>query len=258
MATNDNTDASLVGATERSFAIVEQLAESDGNGVSALADSLSISKSTVHNHLQTLRKLGYVVKDGDEYRVGLQFLSLGERARQHHGLYYDMKAETDSLVEAVGERAQVMVEENGVGVYVYQSLADQAVRTDSHIGTVVNLHATAVGKAYLAHLPAERREEFLERGDLSEKTPDTLTDPDVLRAELDVIAEQGHAFNDEERTVGMRAVGAPILADDDDSVLGAISVSGPTTRMNGDWYREEIPEMVAQSARVIGIRATYS
>jgi len=41
-----------------------------------------------------------------------------------------------------------MVEEGGVGIYVYQSLADQAVRTDSHIGTVVDLHATSVGKAY--------------------------------------------------------------------------------------------------------------
>jgi DNA-binding IclR family transcriptional regulator len=257
MTTNDRKNSALVGAAERSFAIVEQLADSEGTGVSALADSLSISKSTVHNHLQTLRKLGYVIKDGDEYRVGLRFLDLGERARQRHELYHDMKAETDSLVEAVGERAQVMVEENGVGIYIYQSLADQAVRTDSHIGTVVNLHATSVGKAYLAHLPEEERAAFLEQ-DLPEKTPDTLTDSEALQAELDEIAERGYAFNDEERTVGMRAVGAPILADDDGRVLGAISVSGPTTRMNGDWYHEEIPEMVAQSARVIGIRATYS
>jgi DNA-binding IclR family transcriptional regulator len=257
MATNDNDESALVGSTERSFAIVEQLAKSEDSGVSALAESLSISKSTVHNHLQTLRELGYVVKNGDQYRVGLQFLDLGERARQRHELYHDMKAETDSLVEAVGERAQVMVEENGLGIYIYQSLADQAVRTDSHIGTVVNLHATSVGKAYLAHLPDGERKRFLE-GDLPGKTPDTLTDPEVLRAELDDIADRGYAFNDEERTVGMRAVGAPILADDDGRVLGAISVSGPTTRMNGDWYHEEVPEMVAQSARVIGIRATYS
>jgi len=107
---------------------------------------LSISKSTVHNHLQTLRNLGYVVQDGDEYRLGLQFLGLGDHARQHHDLYHVVKPETDSLVEAVGERAQVMVEEDGIGIYVYQSLADQAVRTDSHIGTVVDLHATSVGK----------------------------------------------------------------------------------------------------------------
>lgn len=258
MTRDDTPNAASVGATERSFSIIEQLGERGGCGISELAESLSISKSTVHNHLQTLRSLGYVVQDGDEYRLGLQFLGLGDRARQHHDLYHVAKPETDSLVEAVGERAQVMVEDDGVGIYIYQSLADQAVRTDSHIGTVVDLHATSVGKAYLAHLPDDRLDEVLEAISFTEQTPDTLTEVESLRAELDEIAERGYAFNDEERTVGMRAVGAPILSADDDRVLGAISVSGPTTRMKGTWYREEVPEMVTQSAQIIGIRATYS
>jgi len=143
------------------------------------------SKSTVHNHLQTLRELGYVVQDGDEYRLGLQFLGLGDRARQRHDLYHVVKPETDSLVEAVGERAQVMVEEGGVGIYVYQSLADQAVRTDSHIGTVVDLHATSVGKAYLAHLSDDRLDALLDRVAFDDQTPQTLTDAEALRTELD-------------------------------------------------------------------------
>jgi len=231
---------------------------SGGCGVSELAESLSISKSTVHNHLQTLGSWGT-----SSFRTATSTDSAavprtGDRARQRHDLYHVVKPETDSLVEAVGERAQVMVEEGGVGIYVYQSLADQAVRTDSHIGTVVDLHATSVGKAYLAHLSDDRLDALLDRVAFDDQTPQTLTDAEALRTELDEIAERGYAFNDEERTVGMRAVGAPILSADDGHVLGAISVSGPTTRMNGTWYHEEVPEMVAQSARIIGIRATYS
>jgi DNA-binding IclR family transcriptional regulator len=59
----------------------------------------------------------------------------------------------------------------------------------------------------------------------------------------------------EERLIGMRAVGAPVLGDDE--VLAAVSVSGPTTRMNGEWYREEVPGIATQAARTIGIRATH-
>jgi len=247
----------MVGATETSFAIIERLSLDDGTGVSALADALGVSKSTVHSHLQTLSELGYVVKEEGEYRLGLRFLGLGDRARQRHDLYHVAKPEADSLVEAVGERVQVMVEEDDVGIYIYQSLADQAVRTDSHIGTVVNLHATAVGKAYLAHLPEERLAAVLDRINLDAQTPNTLTDRDTLVSELEEVADRGYAFNEEERTVGMRAVGAPILSDDE-RVLGGISVSGPTTRMTGTWFREDVPEMVTQSARVIGIKATYS
>lgn len=257
MPTDDTGETAHVGATKRSFRTLEQLAADQGAGVSELASALDLSKSTVHNHLQTLKRLGYVVQDGDEYWPGLRFLSLADRARQRHGLYHVAKPEVDSLVESVGERAQVMVEENALGIYIYQSLADEAVRTDSHIGTVVDLHATAIGKAYLAHLEGDQLEAILDQVELREQTPNTLTDRDALRIELDEVAEQGYAFNDEEKTLGMRAIGAPILSDDD-KVLGAISVSGPTTRMNGTWYREEVPEMVSQSARVIGIKATYA
>ena len=257
MPKSDTQSGSTIGATETSFRIVEQLAEEDGVGVSSLADRVGVSKSTVHNHLQTLAGLGYVVRASDEYQLSLRFLNLGDRARGRHGLYHVAKPEADSLVEAVGERAQVMVEENGVGIYIYQSLADQAVRTDSHIGTVVDLHATAVGKAYLAHLPDEDRDTILDRLELRKQTSNTLTDRATLESELDEVADRGYAFNQEERTVGMRAVGAPILSDDE-RVLGAISVSGPTTRMSGTWFRDEVPDMITQSARVIGIKATYS
>ncbi|MHB9287893.1 IclR family transcriptional regulator [Halobacteriales archaeon Cl-PHB] len=245
-----------IGATETTFDIVEQIQEAGSLGVSAVADEVGVSKSTAHNHLQTLHQRGYVVKHGDEYRLGLQFLQLGDSARQHHGLFHVAKDEVDSLVEEVGERGQLMVEEHGTGIYIHQSLADQAVQTDSHIGTTVKLHATAVGKAYLAFLPADRRAEILDQSDLTAVTPNTETDRDELEAELETISERGYAFNDEERTIGMRAVGAPVLSDDE--VVGGISISGPTTRLSGDWYREEVPELVGRAARVIGIKATYS
>lgn len=252
-------DAATIGATETSFAIVERLRdEPEGIDITTLASALDVSKSTVYNHLQTLRQLGYVRKDGDLYVLGLQFLTLGDQARRRYSLYDYAKQETDELVESVGERAQVMVEENGRGIYIYQAKADQGIQTDSHIGTVVNLHATAVGKAYLAHLPEQERDELLSEIALREETPQTSTDQEALLADLKEVRDRGYAFNDEEKTVGMRAVGAPISSDEDGSVIGAISVSGPTTRLDGDWYREEIPEMVTQAAKVISIRMTYS
>jgi IclR family KDG regulon transcriptional repressor len=255
----DEADAvATVGATETSFAIVEQLASRPaGAEITALASELDVSKSTVYNHLQTLRELGYVVKRDGEYFLGLQFLTVGDSARARTGLYPLVKDETDALVEAVGERAQVMVEERGRGIYIYQAKADQGIQTDSHIGMVVSLNATAVGKAYLAHLDEDERRRVLDAMSFQEQTPNTRTDREQLLTEFDEIRDRGYAFNDEERTVGMRAVGAPIVVNDGEDVVGAISVSGPTTRMTGDWYREDVPERVRQAARVISIRATY-
>ncbi|WP_424009386.1 IclR family transcriptional regulator [Haloferax denitrificans] len=256
MNTDGNNAAGTIGATKTSFGIVEHIRDHDASGVSEIANDLGISKSTAHNHLKTLAELDYVVRQGDEYALGLKFLDLGDHARTRHALYHASIGEMDDLVEAVGERGQVMVEENGRGVYIYQVKSEQGLQTDSHIGTTVDLHTTSVGKSYLAFCDEERRREILD-GELTRLTTKTIDDRDALEAELATIRERGYAFNDEERITGMRAVGAPILSDDE-TILGAISVSGPTTRMKGEWYHTEVPEMVTQAARVIGIRATYS
>ncbi|WP_435197418.1 IclR family transcriptional regulator [Natronomonas sp. EA1] len=255
MTTNDAVNGGGIGATETSFGIIEFLRESAGAGVSEVAAELGVSKSTAHNHLTTLESLGYVVRTDDGFALGLQFLDLGDHARKRHSLYHASVSEMNDLVETIGERGQVMVEENGHGVYIYQVKTEQGVQTDSHIGTTVDLHATAVGKSYLAFCDEATRDRILGDG-LSELTSHTISDREALEADLAEIAERGYAFNDEERITGMRAVGAPILTDDE-AVIGAISVSGPTTRMNGEWYRQEVPEMVMQAARIIGIRATY-
>lgn len=257
MTRNRDGGAGTVGATETSFAIVERLRDDDGTTVTEIAADLDLSKSTVHNHLRTLNRLGYVVKEDSTYYLGLQFLNLGDAARDRTNLYEAAKPQVDELVSTVGEHGQVMVEELDRGVYIYQSKTERAIQTDSHIGTSVELYATAVGKSYLAHLPEPRRSNLLDRIELEKRTPSTFTDRERLEYELAAIRRQGFAFNTEERFVGMRAVGAPILGPDDE-VLGSISVSGPSTRMNGDRYRNEIPDMVRESARIIGIRATYS
>jgi len=257
MRKNNTQTKGKIGATRKSFAILEHLAQDDRTGVSELAAELGYSKSTVHNHLQTLHELGYVTADDGQYGLSVRFLGLGDRARQRHDLYYVAKREVDEMVDAVGERGQVMVREGNIGVYIYQASADQAIRTDSHIGTTVSLHATAVGKSYLSHLSDAEREILLNELEMDEQTPYTLTDRKTLESELEEIAERGYAFNDEERTIGMRAVGAPILSANGD-VLGSLSVSGPTTRMTGSWFREEVPDIVKQAAQVIGIKATYS
>ena len=255
--TGNGSDSGTVGATETSFAVLSYLKEQAGANVTEIATALGLSKSTVYNHLRTLNRLGYVVQEHNTYHLGLKFLDLGNAARDRQELYEVAKAEIDDLVSSIGEHGYVMVEEMGRGVYIYQSKTARGIQTDSHIGTTVDLHATAVGKAYLAHLPEDRRSQLLDELDLAPRTGSTYTDRDRLEAELRAVRRQGIAFNNEERFVGLRAVGAPVLGPDDD-VLAAISVSGPTTRLTGDRYRSEVPKKVRETARIIGIRATYS
>lgn len=246
-----------VGATEKALRILDALKQLDGAGVTELARTLDVSKGTVHNHLSTLEENEYVVKEGSTYRLSLRFLELGEYTRHQTRLLDIARPEIDALAEQTGEIANLMIEEHGRGVYLYISRGEKAVNLDTKVGTRQYLHTSALGKAILANLEDEQFESVINRHGLPAETPNTVTNEEALHEELDEIRERGFAFDGEERAEGIRCVATPIT-NNNDTLLGSVSVSGPSTRMKGSWFREEIPEQVQNTATVIGINASYS
>ena len=253
MTTNGNT----VGATETTLRILETLKGLDGAGVTELSSQLEIPKSTVHSHLSTLRQNEYVVKDGDEYRVGLQFLEFGEYIRTRMRIYEVARPEVEHLAEQTGELGNLLVEEYGEGVYLCRAQGKQAVQLDTYAGMRVNLHCTALGKAIIAYFPEERIDEIVARHGLPAHTRTTITDPDELKRELAEVRDRGYAIDNGERLIGLRCIAAPIT-DQESRALGAISVSGPTSRMKGERFEREIPELLQSAANVIELNMTYS
>ncbi|WP_254271330.1 IclR family transcriptional regulator [Haloarcula marina] len=253
MPSQNNT----VAATKTSFRILEELKRADGAGVTDVASELGIAKSTVHNHLQTLSEEEYIICEDGTYRVGLRFLELGEYTRNRMDIYEKARPEVNALAEETGEMVNAAVEEHGEGVYITRAEGGQAVSVDTYAGKRVKLHCTALGKTILAQLPESRVDEIIAIHGLPERTENTITDPAELKTELDEVRERGYAYDREERLPGLRCVAAPVVADDG-NLVAALSVSGPTTRIKGDLFHEEIPELLRSSANVIEINMAYS
>lgn len=252
------TSKNTLQTTENTIHIVKALKRLDTAGVTELATHLDMSKSTVHEHLATLKEYDYVTKHDDgTYSIGLGFFEMGEYARKRRKIYEIARPEVTSLAEETGELANLLVEEHGRGVYLYRARGESAVTLDTHTGKRRYLHNTALGKAILAHLPEERVTEILDTHGLPASTKNTITDRGVLFEELEKIYERGVAYCGQERVEGLQCVAAPILSNDD-RVLGAISVAAPTTRMEGRRFEEEIPALILQAANVIEINVTYS
>ncbi|MFC6976702.1 IclR family transcriptional regulator [Halomicroarcula sp. GCM10025709] len=239
------------------FEILDALKTLDGAGVTELAQHLDVPKSTAHNYLSTLEQEEYVVREDTEYRVGLRFLELGAYARHVEKLFEIAKPEVDRLADETGELANLLVEEHGRGTYLYRAYGDQAVRVKAHVGTRVPLHTTALGKAILAFLPPGEVDEIVDRHGLDAPTDQSIGTRSELDDALAEVREQGVAFDDEERIDGLRCVAAPIR-DDGDEVIGAISASGPTNRLRGERFREELAGKVLEVANVIELNVTHS
>lgn len=246
-----------VRTVSRTFKILEIIQELDGAGVSEIANRVDIGKSAVHNHLMTLVNDNYVEKDGDEYHVGLSFLGLGAYARNKTPIYLTAQPQIDKLADETNELVNLLVEKNGLGIYLYQAGGNNAVKLDTHEGKRVRLHCTALGKAILAFKPREEVDGIIQEHGLPKITSNTITDRDEFYAELEEIRNQQYAIDNQERLNGLRCIAAPITNDDDISIA-SVSIACPVHRVSNERFYEELPEAVLGAANVIELEHNYS
>ncbi len=245
-----------VKTVQTTFDILDALKDLDSAPIRELKEHVDLSKGSLHTHLATLCDTGFVKKEGDEYQLGLKFVVIGEYVRNRVPIYTAAKDEIDRLAEECGEYAHLIVEEDGYEFSLYESRGEEAIATDYHSllrEKPQNLHNSSAGKAILANLPEERVHEIIDQNGLPASTENTITTRENLFEELERVSEAGYAQNDEEEMRGIRAVGAPILGPNGD-LVGSVSVTAPVSRLSGDRFDEEIPEMVMRAANVIEIK----
>jgi DNA-binding IclR family transcriptional regulator len=248
---------SVAKTTETSFAVVGAIRALDGGTIEELSEHLELAPSTVHRHLTTLRKHSYVTRNGNEYHVGLQFLTLGGYAQRRVTAYPVIKEKVDALADETGERAQFIVEEHGWRVYLYTEVGQSSVQTGAHVGKRGVLHTSAAGKAILAALDRERVEEIVELRGLSAPGANSITDREALFDELERVRDRGYAFNRQETTAGVHAVGASVT-DGSGEVVGALSVSGPANRLTGEAFTDDLPERILGAVNELELHIEHS
>lgn len=244
-----------IGTTAKTFEILKALNSAGPIGVTQLAEEVSMSKSTVHHHLQTMEHYGFVVNEEGTYRIGLRLLDYGIQARSKMQIFEIARPELQDLAERTDELTHLLVPEHGRGVLLYRSKGDQAIRAITHAGERVYLHQTALGKAVLAHLPDEQVEEIIDVHGLPASTDNTITSRERLHDELDEVRENGYALDKAEWNDRLWCVAAPIL--EDDRAIGAISVSAPPDRVQDGGLNEELVDAITSTANVIEIKGSY-
>lgn len=238
------------------FQIVELLKEEDEMGLTEISQHLSMAKSTIYRHLQTLQDLDLVVKEDHKYHIALRFIQLGEYARNRKAEYRMVEDKLNEVAAETNERAQFAVEEHERGVIVHRKTGKHAVQTDSSIGTSFELHTTSSGKVILAHLPEKYVQQIIDNRGLSKLTPNTITDRDQLFDELENIRNRGYSLNKEEHLPGLNAVSVPVKWSDGE-IIGALGVSGPANRLKGRLLQEELPDLLLGTANELELNLAH-
>lgn len=252
----DSPPSRPLKTVETAVDIVDAIQRLGGADIGELAREFDLAQSTVHGYVKTLENRGYLTFEDGTYHVGLEFLNKGGHARKRKREYDFIIGKLDDLAEQTGERVQFIVEENGRGYYIHTSIGENAVHVDAHIGKKIHLHASSAGKAILATLPEERVDAILDRWGLPAYTQQTVTTREALFEDLRSIRDVGYATSEQESIDGLRAVGAPIQVDGDEAI-GAISFSGPAHRLTGEWFEDEIPNLVLGVTNEIELDLKY-
>jgi DNA-binding IclR family transcriptional regulator len=242
----------MIQSVDRAVRILKTLAGGPGRlGVSELSDRLGLAKGTVHGLLRTLQAHGLVEQhpDSDKYQLGPQLLQLSN----HYLDLSELRSRSLAYSEALAGRADEAVRVgafHGDGMLVVHHV----FRPDTslqilEVGSLLPLHATALGKAVLAYLDEEVRADLV-GANPPRLTGQTLVTAAALGRDLDAVRTRGYALEKEEAVLGEGGVAAPIFDRHSDAV-GAIGVVGPRERVLARGREKKLGTAVIEAARGI-------
>jgi IclR family acetate operon transcriptional repressor len=225
----------VIGSVVKALNVLSVIAERpQGASASEVADALGMPVPSAHHLLNTLAMEDALSKGADRrYRLGPRIGALS-------GAYYAQSVPDERLLSPLRELAQKTGETAYLTGWRSEEIEVLASAEGSHAvrvaglkrGSQGNAHARASGKLLLATAPSALRELYLSRHELTPLTPNTIVDATELAAQLEVIAERGYAYDEEEFSKGVSCVAVAVTYDH--LAIGAYTISAPTERFRAN------------------------
>lgn len=212
-----------------------------------------LPKVTVHRIAGDLVELRLLDRAEGGYRLSGGLFELGMRASVERSLLELAMPFLQDLYERSHEAVHLGVAEGHEVVYVAKIRGHRQVATPSRPGGRMPMHCTGIGKVLLAHADPEVRRVVLS-GPLERRTPHTIVAPGLLDRQLDTVLENGVAFEQEESTIGLRCVAAPVLDAAGQRAVAAISITGPVGRFRPEQHVAAVRAAATGLASVLSRR----
>ena len=217
-------------------------------------EALGLPKPTIHRLFATAEAEGFLQRDldGRSYSPGRRMRLLATHTLSSEHLRTVRLAVLKALAMKVGETCNLAIPERDGMFYLDRVETHWPLRIQLPIGTQVPFHCTASGKMYLSTLRPDYLERFLKNYALDRQTDRTITDPGVLRTELEITRRRGYATDDEEFMDGMTAIAVPIL-DTRGRLLSTLSIHAPELRRDLPHLAEYLPDLQAAAEELAAI-----
>jgi IclR family KDG regulon transcriptional repressor len=227
-------------------------------GITEIAETLGLHKSTAAGLVYTLEHNGYLNQDPEsrKYQLGFKLVERASTLLDQIDVRQVSLHHLQELRAWCGESVNLAVLDGGQIVYIERLTTSQSLGMRAKVGFRAPVHCTALGKAILSGMPREKARQLVAQHGMPAVTACTITDPARFLQEIERVQEQGFAVDNEENEVGVRCVAAPIF-DHSDRPVAAVSISSPVLRLplsEVPRYGQKVVEAASSISAGLGYR----
>ena len=220
-------------------------------GVREVARLANVSSSTAGRLMAEMKQIGILQQNSNT-----RGYSLGSKLLAWSGVYMDTLdlrsvalPYMEDLRRSTSETVTLYLLDGNERLCVERMESRQGVRMVSRVGQRLALYAGSAGKAILAFLTEEQLNTILNSSNMKAFTANTIIDIAALRSELEKIKQQGYSVSHGEWILEASGVAAPILRKGGE-VVGALSISGPSSRFTPEKIQEYADQIVLAAGQI--------
>ncbi|NVM74400.1 IclR family pca regulon transcriptional regulator [Duganella sp. SG902] len=247
------TDPSFMTSLARGLAVLRAFSDArKPQTIASISQKTGIPRAAVRRCLHTLRELGYVDAELNNFSLRPKVLTLGYSYLSSTPLTVSAQPYLNNISRALNESSSLAVLEDGEILYVARAATSRVMSVALNTGSRLPAYCTSLGRVMLAHLPPDQLDAYLEHTRLRPMTVNTIVNPKRLREVLAGVRRDGYAINDEELELGLRSIAVPVRGASG-TVLAALNVGAQAARVSVDQLQHEFLPVLQRGAQELAV-----
>ncbi|MES2259989.1 MAG: IclR family transcriptional regulator C-terminal domain-containing protein [Pseudomonadota bacterium] len=247
------TDPSFMTSLARGLAVVRAFSDSRRpQTIAQISQKTGIPRAAVRRCLHTLKQLGYVDAELNNFSLRPKVLTLGYSYLSSTPLTVSAQPYLNNISRALNESSSLAVLDDGEVLYVARAATSRVMSVALNTGSRLPAYCTSLGRVMLAHMAPEQLDAYFAKTKLRAMTERTVVSQKRLREILVGVRQAGYAVNDEELELGLRSIAVPVRGASG-NVLAALNVGAQAARVSVEQLEKEFLPVLLRGAQELAV-----
>jgi IclR family pca regulon transcriptional regulator len=247
------TDPSFMTSLARGLAVIQAFSDArKPQTIASISQKTGIPRAAVRRCLHTLRELGYVDAELNNFALRPKVLTLGYSYLSSTPLTVSAQPYLSNISRTLNESSSLAVLDEDEVLYVARASTSRVMSVALNAGSRLPAYCTSLGRVMLAQLSPAQLDQYLARTTLRPMTEHTVVDPQRLREILAGVRQSGYAVNNEELELGLRSIAVPVRGASG-TVLAALNVGAQAARVSVQQLENEFLPVLIRGAADLSI-----